>query len=244
MRNNEAERLNAVRRFEHYNFDLNENLQGLLKLATDIYETPVAFITLIDEESQWFKARVGFEVLSMPRKTSFCTHAIQQENTMVVSDAAQDNRFANNPLVNTAPNIRFYAGAPLASNDGYNIGTLCVMDVRPKEMPEYKKQQLQILARQAVHLMELELTHKLLSEKMLQVEQQNKALKDIAFIQSHEFRSPLSSIIGLMNIIKEADQNEQQPYLQMMESAVQKLDDKVREVVKSTEIAMNAYVTD
>jgi signal transduction histidine kinase len=117
-----------------------------------------------------------------------------------------------------------------------------VMDVQPKEMPEYKRQQLEILARQAVHLMELELTHKLLSEKIHQVEAQNKALQDIAFIQSHEFRSPVSSIIGLMNIIRDDDYVSPKPYLLMMEEVIEKLDEKIHAVVRSTEIATGAYV--
>jgi K+-sensing histidine kinase KdpD len=242
MKHKETKRLIAVKRFEQYDFDLNTNLQGLLKLASDIYETPVAFITLIDEKEQWFKARIGFEVQFMPRNTSFCTHAIMQEHTMVVSDALHDDRFTNNPMVNNAPNIRFYAGAPLCSNDGQNIGTLCVMDVTPKEMPEYKRQQLEILAKQAMHLMELQLTYNMLNEKMVQIERQNKAFLDIAFIQSHEFRSPVSAIMGLMNIIKEEDHESQKQYLDMMDEAIKKLDDKVRFVVKSTEIAMGAYV--
>ena len=242
MNYNEPDRINAVKRFEKYNFDLNGNLQGILKLAADIYETPVAFITMIDEKNQWFKAKIGFEVLCMPRETSFCTHAIMQEKTMVVSDALTDSRFDTNPLVHEVPNIRFYAGAPLCSNDGCNVGTLCVMDVMPKEMPEHKKHQLQILAKQVIYLMELELTYNLLNEKMGQIEKQNKALLDIAFIQSHEFRSPLSAIMGLMNIIKEEDHIGRQQYLDMMEEAIHKLDEKVRYVIMSTEIAKGAYV--
>jgi GAF domain-containing protein len=241
MINNEKGRLVAVKRFEKYDFNLDENLVELLKLASSIYETPVAFITLMDEHVQWFKVNYGFEVQQMPRNTSFCTHAIEQPDTFVVPDAASDDRFANNPLVHNVPNIRFYAGAPLASQDGYNIGTLCVMDVRPKSISEAKRQQLKILAKQVIHLMELDIAYKLLDEKMQQIDVQNKTLLDIAFIQSHEFRGPLSTIIGLMNVIKEEEYHSPKQYLQLMEKAVAKLDDKIRLVVKATEVANVVY---
>jgi GAF domain-containing protein len=242
MNQMEIKRLNDVKRFRIFDFDLNKNLQGILKLAADIYESPAAFITLIDNHDQWFKVKHGFEVSRMPRKTSFCTHTIDHHQTLVVSDAHKDERFADNPFVKEVPNIRFYAGAPLATYDGNNIGTLCVMDVRPKAISQEKKTHLEILAKQAIHLMELELTYKLLNEKMRQIEQQNTALMDIAFIQSHEFRGPLSTLIGLMNVIKEEDYVNPKEYLIMMESVIDKLDEKIHIVVKSTEIAKKAYV--
>ena len=242
MDTRETERLNAVKRFEIFDFDLNENLQGILKLAADIYETPVAFITLIDEHDQWFKVNKGFEVFRMPRNTSFCTHAIMQQEVMIVPDAREDARFINNPLVSKAPNIRFYAGAPLATNDGNNIGTLCVMDVNTKMIPEHKRVFLEILAKQSIHLMELELTYKLLNEKMQHIEVQNKVLMDIAFIQSHEFRGPVASIMGIMNLIKEEEYESPKEYLLLMEEAVQKLDEKIHIVVKSTEVVKETYM--
>jgi GAF domain-containing protein len=242
IKSQEEERINAVRRFEQFDFDLSKNLQGILKLAADIYGTPVAFITLIDETTQWFKVTRGFEVQQMPRDTSFCTHTIMSNDVMVVNDAVKDARFADNPLVKNIPNIRFYAGAPLSTNEGLNIGTLCVMDTEAKEMPEHKREQLQILAQQAIHLMQLELTYKLLNEKMLQVEQQNTALQDIAFIQSHEFRGPLATIMGLMNIIKDEDYHQPKEYLLMMEDAVSKLDEKIHMVVRSTEMVQSIVI--
>lgn len=233
----EEDRLLAQRAFRQFSFNRNHSLNGILHLATELFETPVAFLTLIDEQEQIFIVNRGFEVSTMPRATSFCTEAIKQQEVMVVSDAFADKRFANNPLVCSIPNIRFYAGAPLTTHDGYNIGTLCVMDVTQKSVPDDKSPLLGVLAKQAIHLMELELTHKLLQEKMYQVELQNKTLKEIAHIQSHEFRGPLSTIIGLMNIIKEDDYESPRENLEIMEQYIGKLDEKIIKVVRSAEVA-------
>ena len=239
----ERERLNAVKQFEQFNFDLDKNLQGILQLASHLYETPVAFITLIDEENQWFKVTKGFEVLQMPRKTSFCTHTIMSSEVMIVADAFKDERFVDAPLVKNVPNIRFYAGAPLATSTGLNIGTLCVMDTETRTVSDEKRHLLAVLAQQAIHLMELELTYKLLNDKMQQVELQNNALKDIAFIQSHEFRAPLCTIMGIMSLIKDEAYESPKEYLLMMEDAIDKLDEKIHMVVRSTEMANSMVIS-
>lgn len=238
---NEADRLKAVRRFDNYEFNLNKGLEDILALTAEICETPVAFLTLIDVDSQEFKVCRGMDVLQMPRDTSFCTHTIRESGVMVVEDPLLDDRFSNIPLVVHQPHIRFYAGAPLATEEGQNVGTLCVLDARPKVLSESKRQMLAILAKQAIHLMELDLCLKLLSQKTQQIGRQNDAFKEIAFAQSHEFRGPLSSILGVMNVIKEDDYVASKEYLLMMEQAVNKLDEKVLFVVKSTEIARALY---
>lgn len=240
-RNYESERLHAVQRFLQYDFDLNENMQGLLKLAAELFETPAAFLTLMGENEQWFKVTRGFDVHTMPRLGSFCTEAIKNYDVMMVPDALTDARFANNPLVKNIPNIRFYAGSPLSTREGYNIGTICVMDNRCKEVSDDKKQLLSVLAKQAIHLMDLEITYRLLNEKMQMVERQNKALRDIAHIQSHEFRGPLSTIMGLMNEIKDEGYSSPKENLVLMEHVIARLDEQIRVVVKSTEVARSIY---
>ncbi len=242
MKQIETERLKAVGIFDQINFDLNTSLKGILKLAAHIYDTPVAFITLIDRAVQLFKMNYGFDVAVMPRNTSFCTYAIETPGVMVVPDARIDERFYNSPLVANAPNIRFYAGAPLTTQEGHNIGTVCVMDLNPKQVTADQCQQLEHLSKQAMHLMELELAYTALRRQMKEIEERNKALLDIAFIQSHEFRAPLSSIMGLMNIIKEEERAKSNPYLSMMEEAVLKLDEKIHMVVKWTEVVHNTYL--
>ena len=239
---NEIERLQAVRRFDNYDFNLNAGLEDILTLAADICDTPVAFITLIDEHSQWFKVCKGLEVFSMPRIDSFCTYTIMDSKVMVVPDPMADDRFKNIPLVVQEPHIRFYAGAPLASGSGQNVGSLCVFDAKSKELPENKQLLLGMLAKQAMHLMELEMSIEEVNQQREQIARQNSALVEIAFTQSHEFRGPLSTIMGFMNIIKDDDYESPKDHLILMEQAVNKLDEKIHLVVQSTQMIRQLYV--
>ena len=241
MITNEKERLKAVKRFDNYNFNLNKGLEDILTLAADICDTPVAFITLIDDNSQWFKVCKGMDVFQMPRESSFCSYTIMDSEVLVVPDPTLDERFKNIPLVAKQPHIRFYAGAPLAAENGQNIGTLCVYDRHSKQLSQSKQHLLGILAKQAIHLMELEVCLTEIAEKNQQIEQQTNALIEIAFTQSHEFRGPLSTIMGFMNIIKDDDYNSPKEHLIMMEEAVKKLDEKILLVVKSTQMVKELY---
>src|SRR6185503_9710541 len=112
-------------------------------------------ITLVDENRQWFKSKVGVTVSETSRDISFCAHAITQVDLFIVPDATKDDRFANSPLVVSEPNIRFYAGAPLITADGYALGTICVIDKVPRELRPDQKQALRILARHVVSQLEL-----------------------------------------------------------------------------------------
>jgi GAF domain-containing protein len=127
----------------------------LTELAARICEAPVALISLVDENRQWFKSKVGTTLQETSRDISFCAHAIRQPGLFIVPDATKDERFASSPLVTSEPNIRFYAGAPLISPDGYALGTLCIIDKVPRELRQEQKEALTILARHVVSQLEL-----------------------------------------------------------------------------------------
>ncbi|MCC5664345.1 EAL domain-containing protein [Nostoc sp. CHAB 5784] len=153
--NSEADRLNALEKYKSLNLTAKTAFDDINRLATQICKTPIALISLIDNTRQWFQSQVGWEISEIKRDTTFCTHTIQQTELYVIQDTLADERFATNPLVISEPNIRFYAGMPLITPEGYAIGTLCVMDYVPRELTTVQKETLQILSRQVVTQLEL-----------------------------------------------------------------------------------------
>lgn len=136
----------------------------LTRLTSFICGTPIALITLLDQERQWFKSKVGIDASETPLDQAFCAHAIEDEKVFLVPDAAQDKRFAKNPLVTGKPNIRFYAGAPLRTSAGVALGTLCAIDRVPRVFSEAQVQALEALARQVMWALEYRKTSRLLTE--------------------------------------------------------------------------------
>jgi len=153
--NHEKKRLKVLWQYEVLDTVPEEMFDDLTELAARICEAPIALISLVDEKRQWFKSKVGTSVKETSRDVSFCAHAIKQSGLFIVPDAAQDQRFADSVLVKSDPKIRFYAGAPLVTPDGYALGTLCVIDKVPRELHPDQKQALTILARHVVSQLEL-----------------------------------------------------------------------------------------
>lgn len=155
MESNEKARLQALRSYKILDTDPEKAFDDLTILASHICETPVALISLIDSDRQWFKSKVGVKLNETPREVSFCAVAIQQPDLFVVSDASKDPRFSSNPFVVSDPKIRFYAGAPFSSADGHPLGTLCVVDVVPRELTPNQETALLALSRQVQAQFEL-----------------------------------------------------------------------------------------
>ncbi len=131
---NEVERLHALWALLLLDTPPEERFDRIAEFAASEFDVPMALVTLVDENRQWFKARVGLAVCETERDVSFCGHAIMAPATMVVPDARRDPRFADNPLVTGEPHVCFYAGAPLSLPTGEIVGTLCIMDTQPREM--------------------------------------------------------------------------------------------------------------
>jgi PAS domain S-box-containing protein len=356
----ELERLQAVNRFLKLNISKEKEIQEIVKLAAEICQTPTALVTLLDHDTQYIKFKVGFDLETTTRRDAFCNHIIEQYEVMVVPDALKDERFVNSSLVTGNPNIRFYAGSPLTTQDGHNLGSLCVVDQIPKQLSSSQQQMLRILSKQVINLLEFDSSLKILKEQFIEAKssenklrsffesfascylligknleildynkasanfveskyhvkintgmkvidyihqplsefinnynkalngmsvqtdqlveyeddeiwwsftfaparnpegevigvsfkatditirveaaqkiiKQNASLKQIAYIQSHELRKPVASIMGFMNIFKQDSYSTTKEELIMLEKAVNELDEKIRLIVNYTE---------
>ena len=360
MPQRELERVQAVNRFLKLELSKEKELQEIISLAAEICGTPTALITFIDHDTQYIKFKQAFKYDTTLRQNAFCHHVIENEDIMVVPDAMLDERFVNNPLVTGDPNIRFYAGSPLTTQDGYQLGSLCVIDQVPGELTDVQQKMLKALAKQVIQLLDFDASIQLIKEQCVEAKQneielrsffessidnhlllgkefeilafnkawesyvqsayglklqrgramtaylhpdnveffyndyckalkgtavfvqrrvkhkteyvwriikfepafdsdgriigvsvnstditkkveneqtvmaQNESLKEIAFIQSHELRRPVASILGLMNILKMDGHVQAIEELQLMDKAVEELDEKIRLVVDYT----------
>jgi diguanylate cyclase (GGDEF)-like protein len=152
---NESERLAALRRCEALATAPDVAFDDLVLLASQVCEAPMAAISLVDQRQQWFKSQVGLGIRQTPREVAFCAHTILQPDLLVVPDARKDERFHDNPLVQSDPHVRFYAGAPLVTTDGQAIGALCVMDTVARSLSTRQAEALRVLARQVINQIEL-----------------------------------------------------------------------------------------
>lgn len=165
---NEAGRLAALRSYEILDTPPEEIFDRITHLAAAYLKAPIALISLVDENRQWFKSCYGLNVKETPRDMAFCAHVIAQDDVMIVNDATKDPRFNENPLVTKEPNIRFYAGAPLRTKDGFNLGTLCAIDHVAREFTDEQAQVLADLAHLIVNEMELKTAAKSLRQEIVE----------------------------------------------------------------------------
>ncbi|GAA4650174.1 GAF domain-containing sensor histidine kinase [Kistimonas scapharcae] len=191
---NENERLSTLLELEILDTLEEQAYDDLTELAAHICGTPIALVSLVDRDRQWFKYHHGLEARETPREYAFCAHAILQDEALVVPDSEQDPRFCDNPLVTGDPHVKFYAGMPLILNNSMPVGTLCVIDHHPRELSNIQQSALEALARQVVSQLELRL-----KVKALQALDNTK--DNFISLVSHELRTPLTSIKGSLSLL-------------------------------------------
>ncbi|MGB6300725.1 MAG: tetratricopeptide repeat protein [Rivularia sp. (in: cyanobacteria)] len=175
--NNELARLAALKQYQILDTAPEKVFDDFTFLAAQICRTPIALISFVDGDRQWFKSKVGVDVDCTPRDVAFCAYTIMQQQPLVVPNALNDSRFADNPLVAQAPDIRFYAGAPLITPEGYGIGTLCVVDTVPRDLSLEQQEGLRALSNQVIAQLEMRRNVITVSRNVMQRQQQEAEMR-------------------------------------------------------------------
>ena len=200
---NETSRLKALDEYKVMDTLPEQAYDNFTKLASIICNTPIALITLLDEERQWFKSRIGLERTEIPREDAICNYAIiQPDSILIVADIAKDARFGGNSLVTQEPNVRFYAGIPLVTSNGEALGTICVMDTKPREITQEQLHILKVLANEVMGQFELRRSIATLEKSVLKQEEYIDQLQEYqrelervrAEFESQSLTDPLTGV--------------------------------------------------
>ena len=230
---NELQRQAAVERYCILDTPEEENFDNITALMSQLTGAPVSLITLLDNDRNYLKSHHGVPFSESPRNISFCGHAINSEAPVtIVEDASKDTRFADNPLV-TDEGVRFYAGSPLVTPDGFRLGTLCLFDMQPRELNAAQLEMLQNMARQVEVLLDLRYQNRLLLESQQQMKEKNQELERFASIVTHDIKSPLVKLSYAVNTLDKDHQD-----------VLDKDASRLLGIVKSSSGAIGQYVDD
>lgn len=236
---NETLRLEDLYSFGVLDTPAERDFDQLIELASLICQCDMSMVSLIDKERQWFKAKRGIDSHQTPRSEAICAHAILQDEVFIVENTLDDERFFDLPSVVGTPNIRFYAGAPITSSNGFNLGTVCVLDTTPKLLTDMQIEALRKLARQASILFEFRKRNEQLKTiaaeqlKLKQIaERASHSHKQFLSTMSHEIRTPLNGVIGMTNVLLMEDPAPHQvEYLNSLKFASETLLNVVNDVL-------------
>ncbi|WP_061224130.1 GAF domain-containing hybrid sensor histidine kinase/response regulator [Leptospira weilii] len=214
---NEKERLDALHSYQIINTIPEEKFDSLTQIAAYICDSPFVLISLIDTNRLWFKSKIGMNISEIPRDISFCQYTIIQDEIFEIENALKDERFQNNPFVLGPPYIRFYAGTPLKTPEGFNVGTLCVFDTEPKSLNSKQKMILKVLSNQVIANFELIKKNRELVLVHEKKEEFQKSKSQFFANMSHEIRTPVHGILGVTGLLSETKlQPEQKEYVDII----------------------------
>lgn len=221
---NEQDRLAALRRYNIIDTLPEEEFNDIAKLVAYICDVPAAHVSFMDETRQWFKSTVGFEASEVPRDTTFCQYTIMENDLWVIPDAQKEPKLIGNPNIYDGFKVRFYAGIPLTSPDGYNIGTICAIDHIVKDIDEGQRNALAILARHVMSVLELRVKNIELDKQKEIAELAIYAKDSFLANMSHEIRTPLNAIIGFTDLIAKTKlESTQKEYIENVQTAGENL---------------------
>lgn len=197
----ESERIKSLKSYLVLDTETEEEIDNLTQLASEICETPITLVSLIDENRQWFKSKVGLNVNETSRDLAFCAHAINETDELfIIEDARADDRFFDNPLVTSHPKIIFYASVVLKSDEDLPLGTLCVIDHSPRKLSDKQIRSLKTISKQIMNLLNYKKSIRKQEELSVQLSQKNDELDRFASIAAHDLKSPLTNIISAANL--------------------------------------------
>ncbi len=203
----EKERLDELFSYEILDAMAEKDYDNLTAIASEICDTPISLISLIDDKRQWFMSNHGLAAKETPKKYAFCAHAIHYpDDVLIVQDSRTDERFMGNPLLED-PGVIFYAGVPLKTKNGYALGTLCVIDNKPKLLSKSQIKSLRALSNQVMNLLELRKSEIMLKASLAEIEEKNAELEQFAYIAAHDLKSPLINISSLLKLFCEKYEN-------------------------------------
>lgn len=200
---NENFRLEALRSLDILDTESEKEFDEITALANFICDTEIALISLVDIDRQWFKSKNGIHICETPRNNSLCSYAILQPNQpLIIKDTREDDRFNKSPIFLEEKPIIFYAGIPLVDKNGFALGTLCVMDSKPRELSEKQLESLNALTKQVVILFELNKKNNDLEKIQQKLKKRNESLREFARVISHDLKMPLANIITSTDLLK------------------------------------------
>ncbi|RRB02745.1 GAF domain-containing hybrid sensor histidine kinase/response regulator [Larkinella rosea] len=240
---NDAQRLESLRQYFLLDTAPEAEYDRVSHIASQICQTPIAMVSLIDKDRQWVKSYFGLAVENIPREISLCAHTIVNVHPLIVEDTKMDHRFWDNPAVTGPPNIIFYAGVPLLSSEGFAIGSICVIDHYPRQLAPAQKMTLQALAAQVMLLMELRRTNNRLVKARAEAEELARQKSQLLATLSHEIRTPLHALEGYTQLlIDEKPRDDQQKSLRRLQTTGRTLVNLVNNILDYSKLQAGKLV--